>query len=122
MPKVSDFLKSNLAYEFIVVGIAWTVVAVALGLVLVLWPAITCLAAGFLLKFLPSERITWPWATSSAVLGFLVSAYQAFIAVPFVSSSFSLVGTETLAGFALFAFVHLLLLYSAYSPASKPVK
>lgn len=122
MPKVSVILKSNLAYEFIVVGIIWTVIAIGLGLALVLWPALTCLLAGLLLKFLPSTRITWPWATSSAVLGFLVSAYQVFVAVPFVGGTFSLVGVETLAGFALFALVHLVLLYSAYSPAGEPAK
>ena len=122
MPKVSDILKSNLAYEFIAVGILWAVVAIGLGLVLVLWPAFTCLAAGLLLKFLPSRRITSPWATSSAILGFLVSAYQACVATPLVNSTFSLVAAETLAGFTLFALVHVVLLYSGYSPASKPVK
>lgn len=122
MPKASDILKSNLVYEFLVVGVVWAVVAVGLGLVMVLWPALTCLAAGLLLKFLPSGRITWPWATSSAILGFLVSAYQAYVAIPFVNSTFSLVAMETLVGFAFFAFAHLVLLYSGYSPAGKPVK
>jgi hypothetical protein len=120
--KVSDILKSNLAYEFIVVGVVWAIAAVGLGLVLVLWPVLTCLAAGLLLMFLPSGRITWPWATSSAILGFLVSAYQAYVAIPLVSSAFSLVATETLAGFAFFALVHLVLLYSGYSPAARPAK
>ncbi|MGD0477402.1 MAG: hypothetical protein ABSB29_04440 [Nitrososphaerales archaeon] len=122
MPKFSDILKSNLAYEFMFVGVVWAVVAAGLGLVLVLWPALTCLAAGLLLKFLPSGRITWAWATSSAVLGLMVSAYQAYVAIPLISSTFSFVATETLAGFALFALVHLVLLYSGYSPAGKPAK
>ncbi len=122
MPKVLDILKSNLAYDFIVVGVAWAVVAVGLGLILVSWPALTCLVAGLLLKFRPSTRITGPWATSSSVLGFLVSAYQAFVAVPFVSGIFSLVGIETLVGFVLFALVHLVLLYFAFLPAGEPVK
>lgn len=122
MPKVSDILKSNVAYEFMVIGVVWAVVAVWLGLVMVLWPALTCLAAGLLLKFLPSGRLTWAWATSSAILGFLVSAYQAYVAIPFISSAFSSVATETLAGFALFALVHIVLLYSGYSPAGKPAK
>lgn len=122
MPKVSDILRSNLAYEFIAVGVVWAVIAAGLSLALVLWPALTCLAAGLLLKFLPSERITWSWAVSSAVLGLLVSAYQAYVAVPFVSGTFSMVAAETLAGFALFALVHLTLLYSGYSPVSNPAK
>ena len=122
MPKFSDILKSNLAYEFIAVGIVWTVVAVGLGLALVLWPALTCYVAGLLVKFLPLERITWPWAISSAALGLLVSAYQVYVAIPFISSAFSLVGTETLVGFVVFAFVHLVLLYFGYSPVGMPAK
>lgn len=120
MPKVFDILKSNLSYEFIIVGVVWAVAAVGLGFVLILWPAVTCLAAGFLLKFLPSGRFTWSWAVSSAILGFLISAYQVCVAIPYINSAFSLVATETLAGFAFFALVHLALLYSGYSPASKP--
>jgi hypothetical protein len=122
LPKVSDILKTNLAYEFMVVGALWAVVAVEFGLVLVVWPALTCIAAGLLLKFLPSGRITWAWGTSSAVLGFLVSAYQACVAVLFISGTFSFVATETLVGFAFFALAHLVLLYSGYSPAGKPTK
>lgn len=104
------------------VGVVWVVVAVWLGLILVLWPALTCLAAGLLLKFLPSGRITWAWAISSAVLGLLVSAYQAYAAIPFIRGTFSFTATETLAGFVLFALVHLVLLYSGYSPAVKQAK
>jgi hypothetical protein len=122
LPKVSGILRSNLAYEFVAVGVVWVVVAVGLGLALVLWPALTCLVAGLLLKFLPSERITWPWVTSSAILGFLVSAYQVYLALPFVGSTFSMVAIEALAGFAFFALAHLLLLYSGYSPTVKPVE
>lgn len=122
MPKVADILKSNLPYEFLLVGVAWTVIAVGLGIALVLWPALTCYVAGLLLKFLPSERITWPWAISSAVLGLLVSAYQVYVAIPFVSSTFSLVGGETLIGFVVFLLVHLTLLYLGYTPLGKPVE
>lgn len=104
------------------VGVVWAAIAIGFDFALVLWPALTCLAAGFLLKFLPSGRITWSWAASSAVLGFLVSAYQAYVAIPFISSTFSLVATETLVAFAFFALVHLVLLYSGYSPAGKPAK
>lgn len=122
MPKVSDILKSNLAYGFMVVGVVWAVLAVGLGVVLILWPALTCLAAGLLLKLLPSGRITWAWAISSAVLGLLVSAYQVYAAIPFVRGTFSFVAAETLAGFVVLALVHLVLLYSGYSPAAKPTK
>lgn len=122
LPKVSEILKSNLPYEFVAVGIVWTVVAVGLGLVIVLWPALTCYVAGLLLKFLPSERITSPWAISSAVLGLLVSAYQVYAAIPFISSTFSSVGVETMVGFLVFSLVHVTLLYFGYSPLGKPTE
>ena len=101
------------------VGIVWAAIAIALGFAIVLWPALTCFVAGFLLKLQPVGRLTWPWATSSAVLGLLVSVYQAYIAVLFISGTFSLVAGETLAAFTVFALVHLILLYTGYSPAGK---
>ncbi|MGP8124739.1 MAG: hypothetical protein ACLQEQ_02595 [Nitrososphaerales archaeon] len=120
MPSVSDILKSNLAYEFIAVGVVWAAIAVGLSLAIVLWPALTCLVAGLLLRLQPSARLTWPWATSSAALGLLVSGYQAYVAVLFINGTFSLVAGETLAAFTVFALVHLMLLYTGYSPAGKP--
>ncbi len=98
----------------------WAAIAVGLSLTIVLWPALTCLVAGLLLRLQPSARLTWPWATSSAALGLLVAGYQAYVAVLFVSGTFSLVAGETLAAFTVFALVHLVLLYTGYSPAGKP--
>jgi len=108
-----------LAYEFIAVGVVWGAIAVVLGIALVLWPALTCIVAGILLKFWPSGRIAWSWGTSSAVLGLLVAGYQAYAAIPFVTGTFSLVATESLVAFAIFAAAHVMLLYSGYSPGSK---
>jgi len=122
LPKVSDLLRSYLAYQFMAVGVVWAVVAVWLGLALVLWPALTCLVGGALLKLWPSGRLTWPWVTSAAVLGFLVSGYQAYLAIPFVGGTFSAVASETLAAFAIFALVHLVLLWSGYVSPGKPAK
>jgi len=119
LPKVTDILRSNLAYEFIAVGVVWMAIAVALNLAIVLWPALTCIVAGILLKFQPSGRLTWSWANSSAVLGFLVCGYQAYVAMEHVSGVFSMVAAETLAAFAIFALLHLMLLYAGYSPVSK---
>lgn len=119
LPRVSDILRSNLAYEFMVVGVVWTAIAIGLGLAIVLWPALTCFVAGLLLKLQPAGRLTWPWATSSAALGLLVSGYQAYVAVLFVGGTFSSVAGETLAAFLIFALVHLVLLYTGYSPAAK---
>jgi len=112
-------LRSNLAYEFLAVGVVWAAIAAEVGLALVLWPTLTCIVAGLLLKFLPSGRLTWSWSNSAAVLGLVLCVYQAYVAVPFVSGAFSMVATETLAAFAVFAFVHLVLLYTGYASPGK---
>ena len=119
LPSISNILKSNLPFEFIAVGVVWAVIAGGLGLAVVLWPALTCLVAGLLLKLRPSGRLTWPWAISSATLGLLVSGYQAYAAVLIVGGTFSLVAAETLVAFTVFALIHLILLYTGYSPGGK---
>ena len=116
MPKVFALLKSSLPYEFIAVGVVWGIIAALVGVTVVLWPAVTCVLAGVLLKLQPSGRVTVPWATSSAVLGLLVSGYQAYVAIPMASGVFSTVAVETLVGFLVFAVVHLFLLYGGYRP------
>lgn len=119
MPNLLGKLRSNLAYEFIAVGVVWAVIAIGQGLVIMAWPTLTCIAAGLLLKFSPVERLNWSWSNSSAVLGLLLCGYQAYVAIPFISGAFSTVATETLAGFAAFAVVHLTLLYAGYTPGGK---
>jgi hypothetical protein len=120
LPKVTEVLKSNLAYEFVAVGVVWAVVAVLVGKAVVLWPALTCIAAGALLKVQPGGRVTWAWAMASAVLGMLVAGYQAYVAAPFLGGAFSMVAGETFAAFLVFALVHVMLLFTGYTPVSKP--
>ena len=119
MPKVTEILRTYLAYEFIAVGIVWVVIAVALGLATLLWPALTCVVAGLLLRFEPSLRLTWPWANSSAILGLLVCSYQAYVATSYLGGVFSTIAIETLVAFSVFALVHLTMLYMEYSPAGR---
>ena len=119
LPKVFDILRSNLAYEFMAVGVVWAAIAVLLGLTIVLWPALTCVVAGLLLRFQPLGRLTWSWANSAAVLGFFVCGYQVYLAFGYVGGVFSMVAIETLAAFAVFAILHLVLLYTGYFPAGK---
>ena len=119
MPNVTEFLKSYVAYEFIAVGILWVVAAIGVGSSFVLWPAITCMASGVLLKFWPSGRFSWAWATASALLGLMVSGYQVYVAVPLISGVFSTVAVETLVAFAVFAVAHVVLFYGGYYPVAK---
>lgn len=119
MPDLIGLLRSNLAYAFIAAGALWAGVAYFVGY-LVLWPVGTCVMAGIFLRLYPGRRFTWAWATSTAVLGFLLSAYAAYVNGLLVSSPFATVAVLSLAGFGAFAIVHLFLLYTAYSPKSKP--
>lgn len=115
---MSEALRNYLAYEFVVVGILWVVAAVSVGRAVVLWPAVTCLAAGVLLKVWPSGRLSWAWATASALLGLMVSGYQVYVALPLIGGVFSTVAVESLAAFAVFAVAHVVLFFTGYSPAA----
>jgi hypothetical protein len=120
MPKILEGLKSGAAYAFISVGIVWLVVAYVNHSYLVLWPVVTSLLSGVLLKARPGHRLTWAWASSSAVLGLLLAAYQAYAAVPLVGGPSSLIASESLGGFAVFAAVHLILLYAGGTSPARP--
>ncbi len=122
MPKVLDLLKANAAYAFAVAGIAWLGVAYLVGSLLVIWPVLTCLVSGLLLKVRPKERLTWAWASSSAALGLLLSGYQASVAAPLITGTFSSIAVVSLAGFTAFAIVHIFLLYAGYSPSGQPAR
>jgi len=116
MPKVLAFFKARAAYAFIAVAAVWLGIAFLVGSLLVLWPVLTCAGSGILLKKWPGQRLTWAWATSTAVLGLLLSAYQASVAAPLVTGTFSSIAAISLAGFTVFALVHIFLLYAGYSP------
>ncbi len=120
MPKFLEPLKARAAYAFFAVGIAWLAVAYVNHSYLVLWPVVTCLLSGVLLKVKPGERLTWAWASSSAVLGLLLAAYQAYVAFPLVGGPSSSIASESLGGFGVFAAVHLLLLYAGSSTPARP--
>lgn len=120
MSKISGTLRSNAAYAFLIVGAVWLGVAVNVRSYLVLWPVLTCLLSGVLLKVRPAERLTWAWTSSTAVLGLILSAYQAYAAVPLVGGPFSSTASLALGGFSAFALAHLLLLYAGNSPRAQP--
>ncbi|MDA4124137.1 MAG: hypothetical protein OK438_01610 [Thaumarchaeota archaeon] len=115
MSRILDALRVNVAYAFLAVGVVWLTVAY-LSSWFVLWPVFTCLVAGILLRVRPTTRLTWAWATASAVLGLLLSGYAAYANVPLVGGPFSTIAELSLAGFGAFAVVHFLILYAAYSP------
>jgi heme/copper-type cytochrome/quinol oxidase subunit 3 len=111
MPDIPDLLKSWAMYIFIVVGVLWGVLGVEGGSSLVLWPAVTLIVGGLLMKLRPSDRITWAWATSAAFMGFLVSGYQAYYWSPLIGGAFTSVAATAFAVFFIFALAHILLVY-----------
>lgn len=112
MASVFGMLKSSAAYFFIVVGVVWAGIGALTGTSLTAWPAAACLVAGVLLRIRPSYRLTWAWALATASMGFLVSAYEVYAWEPLVGGAFSTLAGESLGGFAVFAVVHLFLLYA----------
>jgi hypothetical protein len=120
LSKILDSLTSNSPYAFIVVGAAWLGVVVLAGSALILWPVVALIAAGVQLKMWPSRRLTWAWAVSAAVLGFLLAAYQVYAWAGFLGGAFSGIAAVSLAGFAVLAAVHLVLLYAGVSKPRSP--
>jgi hypothetical protein len=112
MPRLLDALAANAAYAFIAVGIVWLAVAVLADSALMLWPVIACVAGGIQLKLWPSGRLTWAWAISSAVMGFLLSAYQVYAWLGFLGGAFSSLATASMVGFLVLAIAHVFLFYA----------
>ena len=115
MPKLLDTLVANAAYAFIAAGVIWLAVAVLGNSSLILWPVVACIAAGVMLREWPSGRLTWSWAVATAVLGFLLSAYQVYAWLSFFGGAFTTVAVASVVGFAVFAISHVFLFYAATS-------
>lgn len=114
-----DALRAHTEYVFFAVGVLWLAVAVLAGSLLILWPAVACLLGGLQLKMWPGRRLTWSWAVSTAILGFLLAAYQVYAWAPFLEGTFSSVAAEASGAFVVLALLHLFLLFVGAKPASK---
>jgi hypothetical protein len=71
-----------------------------------------------MLREWPSGRLTWSWAVATAVMGFLLSAYQVYAWLSFLGGAFSTLAVASVIGFAVFAVVHVLLFYASTSKPS----
>jgi hypothetical protein len=118
MPKFPDTLVANAAYAFIGVGVIWLAIAVLSDSSLILWPVAACLAGGIMLREWPSGRLTWSWAVATAVMGFLLSAYQVYAWLSFLGGTFTTLAVVSVISFAIFAMVHVFLFYAATSKQS----
>jgi hypothetical protein len=115
MPKILDSLIANAAYFFIAVGVIWLAVAVLADSTLILWPVVACIAGGIMMREWPSRRLTWAWCISTAVMGFLLSAYQVYAWLSFLGGAFSTFAAASTVGFGLFAVVHIFLFFAGIS-------
>jgi hypothetical protein len=120
MPRLLDSLVANAAYAFILVGVIWLGVAIFAHSLLILWPVIAFITGGIQLKLWPTGRLTWAWAISTAVMGFLISAYQVYAWAGFVGGVFSSLATASLVGFLVFAAAHVLLIFAGTSKPKEP--
>jgi len=101
------------------------VVAVLASSALILWPVVACIAGGVMLRELPSKKLTWAWVVATAVMGFLLSAYQVYAWLAFIGGAFSTLAAASTVGFLILAVVHVLLFYAAVAkpgPAKPAVK
>lgn len=111
-------LRGNSAYAFIAVGVLWLAVAVAAGSPLILWPVVTCVLGGVFLKMWPAKRVTWAWAISTAVFGFILAAYRFYAWLPFLGGAFSETAAVAAAVFLAMAVLHVFLFYAGANPAN----
>jgi hypothetical protein len=116
MLDIVSLLRKNFVYVFFAVGVIWLAVAVIGDSPLTLWPVVACIASGVMLRVRPGQRLTWAWAVSTAVLGFLLSVYQVYAWAPYLGGTFSTLAAASLVGFALFAVVHAFLFFIGWKP------
>ncbi|MDG6990206.1 MAG: hypothetical protein JRM99_02160 [Nitrososphaerota archaeon] len=121
MASVLGMLRTYAPYLFIAVGVAWGAIGAFTGSFLVAWPAVACVAGGVMLRQIPGHRLTWAWVVSTASMGLIVSVYQVYAWEPFLGGAFSTIAAASLAGFTVFALVHVLLFYVGAS-AARPVR
>lgn len=115
MQSALSLVKKNLAYAFVIFGAIWVAIALLAGSALVLWPAVACFAAGVLMRVRPGSRLSIAWGPSAAILGLLLCAYQAYVAVTLLSGSFVTIASLSVVVFVLLGLGHLYLAVSSYS-------
>lgn len=123
MAGVTEAVKKYLAYIFIVLGLVWVAIILTGGATLLLWPALTSIVTGALLLLRPERKFSRALSKASALYGVLLAGYQAYVAIPLLSTVFSTFATYSAASFAVIALLYLALLYASFgSPAGKAEK
>jgi hypothetical protein len=115
MQALSTVLKTNLSYLFVAVGAIWLGFTVVTGSTLLLWPVLACVVSGILLRVAPSANFTAAWVGASALMGLVLSAYQAYVASSLLMGQLAEIAWLSLAAFVVFGLVHLYLLVASRS-------
>lgn len=116
---LQERLRSSAPYLFVLVGIAWIALAYDAYAALLGWPAGVCIVSGLLLKTRREANVTLAFSRASSLFGFLVSAYQVYVASLLLGGPFTALASASVAAFFLFAALHAVLFYSAGSPPKK---
>lgn len=103
MPSALALLRGRLSYAFIAMGAVWLGFVYVASSLLVLWPAVTCIAGGALLLWKPKEKFTRAWVRASAFLGVVLGTYQVVVAAPLLTGDFALVASVSLVAFLVVA-------------------
>jgi len=119
MPSSLDVMRARAPYAYAVMGLIWLVVAYLESSALLLWPVAVLIAGGVLLMFRQGKRLTWAWAISAAVLGLVLSFYQAYVAALLVTGALSTLAGASLVVFATLGLAHVLLGYVGAGAATK---
>ena len=115
MQSLSGMLRNNLPYLFVVVGAVWLGFVVVTGSTLLLWPVLACVISGVLLRIAPLSNFTAAWVGASALMGLVLSVYQAYVATALVTGRLAEIAWISLAAFVIFGVVHLYLLAASRS-------
>jgi len=112
--------KRNVSFLFLAAGVLWLAVLAVTSSILILWPAVACILSFLLLRFVSGQTVSYAWAAASGLLGFLLSGYQTYVAVTFLSGPFYTVAAVSTVLFFIFAVYHLFLIYAGRIRPEEP--
>ena len=117
-----ELIEEKAPYVYGVMGAIWLVLAVYVGSALLLWPVAALAAGGALMLYFPLNRVTQAWKLASAFMGFVLSGYQAYVAVPLLTGEFSMIAAASLVVFVVFCLAHIVVAYAGWEWSPEPAK
>ena len=96
---------------FIVAGVVWAGVIIDGSGLLLSWPAAASFLSAIAIVVRPASKTTTPLAGASAFFGLIIALYQLSVAVGLSGSPLGGIATYSIAVFAGFTVLYLVLLY-----------